>query len=211
MEIRDHIKVIADHLFRKFGIKSITMDEIVTQAGISKKTIYHSFSDKKELVDEVVVDILNGNKICCGESRKYATNAIEEIFLAMENLNRLLGNMNPSILFDIQRSYPATYKRFIEYKQNFLLTIFRENLNRGIKEELYRPELNVELISRMRLEMVMIPFKEDIFSLSKKTLFEVQEEFTEYFLFGVASPKGYKLIIKYKQDRAEKKNTKKEL
>lgn len=211
MEIKNHIKEKADDLFRKYGIKSVTMDDIASHAGMSKKTIYHSFSDKKELVDEVVEDILTANKSCCVESQDHATNAIEEIFLAMENLHKLLGNINPSILFDIQRGYPITYNRFLEYKQNFLFTLFQKNLIRGIGEELYRSEINVEIISKMRLEMVLLPFKEEIFSTNKKNLFEIQEELTEYFLFGVASPKGYKLIMKYKQERLEKKNTKKEL
>ncbi|MFS8081965.1 MAG: TetR/AcrR family transcriptional regulator [Ginsengibacter sp.] len=210
MDIKEHIKEKADDLFRKYGIKSVTMDDIAAHAGMSKKTIYHSFSDKKELVDEVVEDILITNKICCAESQENATNAIEELFLAMENLHKFLGNINPSILFDIQRGYPVTYNRFLKYKQDFLFTLFKKNLIRGINEELYRPELNVEIISRMRLEMVMLPFKEDIFPTNKKPLFEVQEELTEYFLFGVASPKGYKLIMKYIQERTEKKNTKKE-
>ena len=211
MDIKDHIKEKADDLFRKYGIKSVTMDDIASHAGMSKKTIYHSFSDKKELVDEVVDDILAANKACCAESQQHATNAIEEIYIAMENLDKLLGNINPSILFDIQRGYPKTYKRFLDYKQNFLFTLFKKNLIRGIEEALYRPEINVEIISKIRLEMVLVPFKEEIFLTNKKTLFEVQEELTEYFLFGVASPKGYKLIMNYKQERLEKKNTKQEL
>ncbi|MGH2563677.1 MAG: TetR/AcrR family transcriptional regulator, partial [Ginsengibacter sp.] len=58
MEIRDRIKQKADELFRRYGIKSVTMDEIAGQLGVSKKTIYHSFSDKNELVDGVIVDML---------------------------------------------------------------------------------------------------------------------------------------------------------
>ncbi len=208
MEIKERIQEKADELFRKYGIKSVTMDDIASQAGISKKTIYHSFSDKKELVDKVVEEILINNRSCCSESRQHASNAIQEVFQAMENLHQLLGNINPSILFDIQRGYPRTYKRFIDYKHNFLFSLFKQNLLRGIEEELYRPGINVEILCRMRLEMVSLPFKEEIFPTNNKALFEIQGELTEYFLFGVASPKGYKLIMKYKQERSEKKYTK---
>ncbi len=89
------------------------MDEIASQLGVSKKTIYQSFSDKNELVDAVIVDMLNYNKECCQKDKAIAQNAIEEVYLAMQMLESMFENMNPSILFDIERNHPVTYEKLI--------------------------------------------------------------------------------------------------
>ena len=116
MEVKERIKQKADELFRRYGIKSVTMDEIANQLGVSKKTIYHSFSDKTELVDDVIADMLRFNKECCQSYKANSQNAIHEVFLALDMLQVIFDNMNPSILHDIERNYPSTYKKFKEYK-----------------------------------------------------------------------------------------------
>ena len=108
MELKDRIKQKADELYRRYGIKSVTMDEIASQLGVSKKTIYQSFSDKNELVDAVIVDMLTYNRQCCQTDKAKAQNAIEEVYLAMEMLQTMFENMNPSILFDIERNQSFT-------------------------------------------------------------------------------------------------------
>lgn len=200
MESKDRIKQKADELFRRYGIKSVTMDEIANQLGVSKKTIYHSFSDKNELVDEVVADILKYNKECCQSFRAKAQNAIHEIYLAKEMLQTMFDNMNPVILFDIERNHPVTYKKFKEYKYKFLFELVKENIERGKKEELYRPEVNTDVVAKVRLETMMMPFNEQLFPKNKFSLTTLQQQLIEYYLFGIASLKGYKLILKYKKE-----------
>ena len=94
MELKERIKQKADELYRRYGVKSVTMDEIATQLGVSKKTIYQCFSDKNELVDEVIADILEYNRNFCTTSRGKAQNAIHEVFLAMQSLESMFANMN---------------------------------------------------------------------------------------------------------------------
>jgi AcrR family transcriptional regulator len=204
MEVKDRIKQKADELYRRYGIKSVTMDEIASQLGVSKKTIYHSFSDKNELVDAVIVDMINYNRHCCQSDRNKSQNAIHEVYLAMEMLQAMFDNMNPSILFDIERNYPATFAKFKEYKYNYLLEMVKENIERGKKEELYRFEVNTEVVAKIRLETMMLPFDEELFPKNKFSLVTVQQQLIEYFLFGIASPKGYKLITKYQKERSDR-------
>jgi TetR/AcrR family transcriptional regulator, cholesterol catabolism regulator len=208
MEIKERIKEKADELFRRYGIKSVTMDEIANQLGVSKKTIYHSFSDKNELVDEVVADILKYNKDCCKKYRSNSQNAIHEVYMAMEMLQIMFDNMNPVILYDIERNHPATYKKFTEYKYKFLYELVKENIERGKREELYRPEIDTDVVAKVRLETMMMPFNEEIFPKNKFSLTALQQQLIEYFLFGIASLKGYKLIVKYHQEKSESKRAK---
>jgi AcrR family transcriptional regulator len=201
MELKDRIKQKADELYRRYGIKSVTMDEIATQMGVSKKTIYQCFSDKNELVDAVVAEMLEYNKICCKNSRMQARNAVQEVYLGMESLQEMLSNMNPSILYDIERGHPQTFKKFIEYKYNILFDLMKKNIERGKKEGLYSPEINAEFISKVRIETIMLAFNQDIFPKNQYSLLYIQKELLNYFLFAVATPKGYKLITKYLKER----------
>jgi TetR/AcrR family transcriptional regulator, cholesterol catabolism regulator len=204
MEIRDRIKEKADELFRRYGIKSVTMDEIATQLGVSKKTIYQSFDDKNQLVDEVIADMLNSNRHTCEACGVQAKDAIHEIYLSIGGLHQMLDNMNPSILFDIERAHPNSYKKFVDYKYKFLYFLMKNNLERGKKEGLYRPEINDDVIVKLRLESIMIPFNEELFPKNIYTLVGVQQEIIEYFLFGMVTPKGYKLISKYQKESLQK-------
>ena len=204
MEIKDRIKQKADELFRRYGIRSITMDEIANQLGISKKTIYHSFADKDELVDEVITDLLQYNKERCNRDRFKAISAIQEVFLAMEMMDEMFENMNPVILYDLERNHPQTFKKFQHHKHSFLYMVIKENIERGKKEELYRSDINTDIAAKIRLETMMLPFNPEIFPKNKFNLVELEQQMIEYFLFGIASPKGYKLILKYKKERQKK-------
>jgi len=199
MEIKERIKQKADELYRRYGVKAVTMDEIAGQLGVSKKTIYQSFSDKNELVDAVIDDMLKFNRECCQSYRRNSENAIHEVFLAMEMLQVMFNNMNSSILFDIERNHPDTFKKFKEFKYKFLYETIRENIERGIKEKLYRPEINVDVVIKVRLEAIMLPFNDEIFPKSKFSLVALQRELIELFLFGIASLKGYEVILKYQK------------
>jgi AcrR family transcriptional regulator len=204
MEIKERIKQKADELFRRYGIKSVTMDEIASQLGVSKKTIYQFFEDKNQLVDAVIAELIEYNKTDCNHSRSRAENAVEEVFLGMESLKDMLANLNPSILYDMERAHAATFKRFLDYKYSFLFNLMKTNIERGKEEGLYRAEVNAELLAKVRIETIMLPFNQELFPKEKYSLVYFQQELLEYFLFAMATPKGYKLITKYQKERLKK-------
>ncbi len=201
MEMKDRIKQKADELFRHYGIKTITMDEIAGQLGISKKTIYQEFADKDELVDAVIGEMIIYNQNCCSKYKADADNAIHEVFLAMEMIQEMFSDFNPSILFDMQRSHPGTFTKFLKHKHTFLFQIIKENVERGIKEDLYRLDINPDVIAKIRLETMFLPFNQELFPKNKFNLVDLEKQLIDYYLFGIASLKGYKLILKYQQQR----------
>jgi len=201
MEIKERIQLKAEELFKRYGIRSVTMDEISYQLGISKKTLYQSFADKEEIVHAVFDHIMNDNKSKCMADKDAADNAIHEVFLAFDSVLEMFTEMNPAILFDLHKYHPNVYVKFNAYKYEFLYNVLKQNLQWGVEEEVYRPELNIEIITRFRIESSMLPFNIEAFPQSQKDLAGVQRELMEHYLYGIATAKGVKLIQKYKQQR----------
>ena len=122
------------------------MGELATRLGVSTTPLYPSFADQDQLVDEVLVDLLIYIQHCCIKDRAKATNAIHEVFLAMEMVQQMFENMNPVILYDIERNHPATFQKFLQQKNKFLFQVIKETLERGNKEELYNTDINTDVI-----------------------------------------------------------------
>lgn len=200
MELKDRILQKAADLFHRYGVRSITMDEIASQLGVSKKTIYQYYSDKDELVDRVISEIIGNAQFNCEMLKSDARNAIHEIFQVMDFIKNMFTNMNPAMVFDLNRFHPKAYKLFLNYKNQYLYQMIKDNLERGIREELYRPEINIEIIVKLRLEGMSIAFNPDVFPPAKYNLAEIQQSVVEHFLFGVASLKGYRLVLKYQKE-----------
>ena len=201
MGIRDRIKQKAEELYMKYGIRSVSMDDIAAQLGMSKKTIYQYFADKDELVDAVVEDEISHMQGDCMQCSQMAQNAIHEIFITLDSVIDQFSNMNPMLLHDMEKFHHNAYQRFRKHKIEFLLKIIYSNLERGIREGLFRPELNLEIISKFRLESMMIAFDVNLFPASRYTLAGVTKEIIEHYLYGVASLKGHKLILQYMTER----------
>jgi hypothetical protein len=109
--------------------------------------------------------------------------------------------MNPTILFDLQKFHFDSFTKIIEHKNTFLLSFIKKNLKRGMDEELYRNDLNVEVLSRFRLEMLFLSFNLDVFPPNEFTLSDVTQIILENFIFGLVTEKGYQLAIHYKTER----------
>lgn len=199
-DMRGRISRQAHELIMKYGIRSVSMDDIANTLGISKKTIYQYYVDKDELIDAIVEAELEDNQCRCNYDRAAAHNAVEELFKVKQQIREVFSNMNPSVLYDMQKYHPKAFARFLKHKNDFLYSVIKSNLEKGIAEELYRPDINVDIITRFRLESMMMPFNPDFFSKHKHSLLEVEEQLLEHFLFGVVSLKGYKLLMKYKQE-----------
>ena len=202
LETKNRIKAAAHDLVMKYGVRTVSMDDIAASVGMSKKTLYQYYQDKDELVKAVINDVLEDNKCSCDEFVNKAENAIHEVFLTMEMMVETFTEMNPSILFELQKYHPSAYQTFAKFKGEFIYQSIKANIERGKKEELYRDDINVEILSRYRMEAVFIPFNPEFQrSLNKFTLMEIEEQVILNFLFGMVSQKGYKMAIKYLEQK----------
>jgi TetR/AcrR family transcriptional regulator, cholesterol catabolism regulator len=202
----DRIKHKAHALFMQYGLRSVSMDDIAGGLGMSKKTIYQFYQDKDALVDDVITTVINHNQFCCDNDKLKSQDAIHEIFLAIDMMLEMFKSMNPSILFDMHKYYPKAFQIFLKHRDDYLFGIIKDNIKRGIEEGLYRAELKIEVMARFRVESMMLPFNPDFQSKVKESLVGVEEEITLHFLYGLVSPKGYKLALKYLENRNSKQS-----
>lgn len=201
MEPKERILIKAEELFMQYGIRSVSMDDIANNLGMSKKTLYQYFADKDELVDAVVDGHIREIQEDCMSCRLDATDAIHEIFITMERIMEEFSNMNPMLLYDLEKFHFKAYQRFREHKDKFLLQIIRNNIEWGIKDELYRDDINVDVLSKYRIESMMIPFNVAVFPPGKYNLAEISGIIIQNFTYGLATIKGHKLIQKYNEQR----------
>ena len=198
---KERILAKASKLFLQFGIRSVSMDDIATALGVSKKTIYQFFADKDELVGEVIKVIIGESHQCCERDRTIAENAVDELFKSMEMVGEMFRTMNPAVLHDLKKYHPVAFGIFDKHKNDYIYNVIRENLVWGIKEELYRPDLNIEIITLLRIDSMMLPFDPVLFNRQDISLVQISQQILEHYLFGIVSLKGYKLVLKYQQLR----------
>jgi len=201
---KERIKIQATDLFMRYGVRSVSMDDIANQLGMSKKTIYQYYADKDELVDAVIVSEINHNEDCCQIDINDSENAVHELFLAMDMILEMFRSMNASVLYDLEKYHPAAFQKFLKHKNDYLYGVIRNNLVRGIREGLYREDINIDIISRFRVEIVLIPFNPGFQAKVKHNLAEIEEEIILHYLYGLVNLKGHKMILKYKQERNKK-------
>jgi TetR/AcrR family transcriptional regulator, cholesterol catabolism regulator len=199
MEIQERILDTSFSLFRQFGTRSITMDDIAQKMGVSKKTLYAHFADKDELVVNAISRYLLEMDHESVENQQKAGDAIEELFLVMQTLDECFRYMNPIILFDIQRFHPRAFQVFQDYKHGGLQLTIRQNLERGVREGLYRAEIDLDIMTQFRLATTMLCFQPDAFQVAKYEMGKVQRELLEHYLYGLVTEEGYKRIGIYKE------------
>jgi AcrR family transcriptional regulator len=196
--MQDRILNKARELMFQTGVKHVTMDDLATQLGISKKTIYQFFKDKDALVSSVVEFELANHALICNQSMEAADNAVHEIFLLMNVIQEMFNRMNPLALFEIEKYYPLAFEKIKNHKDDFIFSMISANLEKGIAEGLYRKDVDITILSKYRLETSLIPFNIHVFHPSKFDMLKVNLQIIEHFVYGVATLEGHKLMDEYK-------------
>jgi len=199
METKERILIAAQELFFRYGIKSITMDDIAKHLGMSKKTIYQFFKDKNEIVISLCQLSFEENKCKMCEMAETSENAVDEIMKIMEHVGQMFSKMNPNLFYDMQKFHPDAWKQFLEFKEKNITWMVEANIEKGIKQGLYRKEVDAKILAKFRIGQIEMALNPDIFPTDEFNLTKVQVDLLDHFLHGILSMKGHKLINKYKQ------------
>ncbi len=205
-DIKKKILNGAEGLFMKYGVRSISMDDIARHLSVSKKTLYHHFTDKEDIVTSTCQSHIDSISKQFDEIKTSSKNAIDELARISFCLKQNVEEMNPSLLFDLQKYHPKAWAVWITHKNEFIRESVKRNLKQGIEEGYFRPEINVEIIATIRLELVQLAFDFEIFPTSQFKLAEVQLQIFDHFVYGLLTEKGRKLYQKHKESLVELSN-----
>lgn len=189
VETRNRILSAAQSLFIRYGIRSVTMDDIAKELGISKKTIYLHFPDKDSVINEATYCMLSKEKSQVEEIHKLSNNPIMEMINSTKMMSEMLEDINPVLFYDLKKYYPAAWQKYELFKLDFL-EIVKRNLCKGIEQGYYREDIDVEVLSRLRIENVDMAFNIEVFQPKNFKVFYVQLQFIDHFIRGILSPKG---------------------
>jgi AcrR family transcriptional regulator len=197
--MKDRIVNVAEELFFRYGIKSVTMDDISKEMGISKKTIYKYYSDKKQVVHSLMQEKLKEDKLNCQKIVTNSENVIEEFFGLMKHLSAMFSRINPNVFYDLQKYHPESWNLFRKFKENFILKMLEESMVQGRKQGYIRRDVNHKILARMRMEQIEMGFNPKVFSPAQFKIIDVQMSLLDHFLYGICTLEGHKLLNKYKQ------------
>lgn len=193
-------------LFKRYGTRSVTMDDISRELGISKKTLYQEFSDKDELINRVIDFDMEQSRIFLEEVRKSKTNAVQELFLLNRQIHSVRTLYSPTFYLDLRKYYPETYQRWIADKRSNMYRVITENLSKGKAEGIYRSEIDEHVIGRLHIARVEMLEGNDIIKDHERFSKDFIQEVFIYHLHGICNEQGLKLIA-HETDSFNQQNT----
>ena len=190
----------AIEVYMKYGIKSVTMDEMARQLGISKKTLYLYVKDKNDLVCQAMKFAQTAEICMIEEIAKTYENAIDEMLATSRFIISRFNQIHPSIFFDLLKYHPDAMKIMNDHMNVFVHDCVSQNLNKGIKQGLYRKNLNIEFIATLYLAIINSVMNGDVFDETKFPMADVYREFFKYHLRGIANDNGLEYLIELKKN-----------
>jgi len=183
-------------VFMRLGIRSVNMDDIAQHLRISKKTLYQFVKDKNELVSRVVGHICSHHNTRITEICERSYNAIDESFEISTFVASQVGEMHPSIHFDLQKYHPEAWALLQSTEREDIYECVTANMRKGVEEGLYRDDLNIDVVARIYISRFDVAFDGELFPKVKYRFDEVIWEMFRYHIRGIASDMGLKYLIK---------------
>ena len=184
-------------LFQKYGIRSVSMDDIAQHLGISKKTIYQFYEDKNDLVITITVNIVGAKLQEYKQVSDTATNAIEDLYITAKLIRKHFTELNPAFMYDLKKYHPEAWDLFAKHEKEVVQSAVVKNLERAKKEGYFRSEINTSVIAKIRFEQIQLTFDEQLFPKEEFDLSEVQVQLFDFFVHGLLTPNGLELFKNY--------------
>jgi AcrR family transcriptional regulator len=197
MEIPKRIITQAENLFKARGIRGVTMDDIATNLGMSKKTLYQYFKNKADIVHQVTLAHFDIEICQMVSASEIAKDPVEEMVLILKSISKTFSDIPASMIYEVQKYYPKSWGLFHEFKNAHMVEAVRKNLESGRKQGLYRKDFDLQIVTKIRIEQVLMVFDPSHFPPSEFDLTKVQIEMFSLFLHGLVTEKGKTLLYQY--------------
>ena len=201
MQLKDEIIVRTEQLFMRVGVKSVTMDDISRELGISKKTLYQHFENKDSLIEAVVNTHCEREQSLTNKLIEDAKDAVDEVRKIGAYLATMIEDVSPSTLFDLQKYYYKSWETLMKKQDEHIINSIVKNLEKGIQEGNYRPDLDPQIIAKIYAKatyMIVDEISNPKSSYSRK---EMIWELHNYHFHAISTPKGLQLWKKYNNEK----------
>jgi AcrR family transcriptional regulator len=177
-------------LFMKNGIRSISMDDIAKELGMSKKTIYLYVANKTELVEMVLDFMREKESNICFDGDIKNMNAIDILLAVSRNVSRHMKDLNPINAYELQKYYPSIYREFIIKKRDHVYTTLKQNFEQGIAEGIYRNDLDIDLVARLYIQKLVDVHDPEFLSSVNFGFEKVFQVMFDNHIRGIANAEG---------------------
>lgn len=192
--MREKILYKATDMFLTFGFKSVTMDDLANEMGISKKTIYSHFENKTKLVEESTMHMFWFISNGIDEIIALSKNPIEELYEIKKFVMLHLKNEKSSPQYQLQKYYPRIHETLKKKNFEVMQECVVENVKRGMEMGIYRENLNVGFIARIYFSGVHSIKDQGLFPLQLFSITELMDDYLEYHLRGITTVKGREIL-----------------
>ncbi|MGZ5219767.1 MAG: TetR family transcriptional regulator [Chitinophagaceae bacterium] len=187
----------ATTLFMQNGLHSVSMDDIASLSGISKKTLYGNFQSKEILVETIVQKLIRKTGKYIRLCPDISPNAVKEIENFSEHILDMLEILTPKFIRDLKKYYPVAYAQLIVFRDNSIIPYIERCLNRGITEEIFRPDINKRNTGWLYCWHIQNALEGDT---SHADVNKIIENTNDLFLHGILNSKGLKLLSMNKKN-----------
>ncbi|BAO55096.1 TetR/AcrR family transcriptional regulator [Nonlabens marinus] len=195
METKDLILKESMDLFLTLGFKSVTMDEIASKIGMSKKTLYAHFKTKASLVHDASLHFCT--KVCDGVdaiSASESANPIEELYDVKKFVMQQLKGDNTSPIYQLKKYYPEVHKKVELMQFDHMNGCIQKNVQRGMELGLYRDNIDTGFIARMYFIGLQGIKEITVFPPDQYPVHELYDQYLEYHLRGIVTPAGRQIL-----------------
>ena len=173
------------------------MDDISKALGISKKTLYQAVPNKAGLVRNVLDRFIQQEHAQIMEFKEMAKDPIHELVLMAKHVTLILMKLSPATIHDLKKYYVEQWQNMEAERSQMILQYIRNNLKKGMEQNIYRDDLDLDLLTDLYLRMATFISDEKIFERPAAQRVLLYIEFIKYHIRGIATPKGIKLYNKY--------------
>ncbi|NBC07819.1 MAG: TetR family transcriptional regulator [Bacteroidetes bacterium] len=194
---QDRILKKSFELFMRYGIRSVTMDDIARELGISKKTLYQTVDNKADLIGKLMQRHMQEEKEAMEAIRLRATDAIDEMLQIGSFVIERVSEITPGTIYDLQKYYQSLWRRMKKEMQEHVYGIIIDNLQRGIEQGLYRKELEPEIVALLYVGKSLLVTDEETVEACSGNMEKVHRELIRYHAYGITSASGRQLLEKH--------------
>lgn len=177
-------------MYERYGIRSVTMDDVAAEMSVSKKTLYKYFDNKADLVHHCGQMLFEKIHSSLMEVHKNADSAIDELFAVDEVIWRMMEKHNPGMRFQIQKYYPKTFNHLFEGRHEMIQKLISQNIERGKRDGCFREDADTEVISYLYCSKVESMPEEESELLNHHSMRYISRQALIYHIRGLATPQG---------------------